>query len=200
VFVPGRTPGTPWVACQEQVVQRDIHIESFRESLRETARTPKDLIAEADQLDGSYGNGSGFTHCAVAHLLDEFRGASHLTLHGSSSLYDPEKATGILDGLALLKTEHQSEVFRVFNRRHEQYRGYLGLRDDLRIMEQELLKPLWWRFSSSTRVAYLGDRKRSFVEVNSFETGQDLLLSNLMGLTYDIRHLRKRKYLYNETQ
>ena len=62
----------------------------------------------------------------------------------------------------------------------------MSLSEDLEILEAALLKPLWWRFSSETRVDYLNSRKRPDPHGISFETGQEFLLKDLMGLTYDI--------------
>jgi len=57
-----------------------------------------------------------------------------------------------------------------------------------------LLKPLWWRFSSETRMEYLKSRERPNPEGPSFETGQELLLTDLMGLTYDINQEFRRAF------
>ena len=112
---------------------------------------------------------------------------SHLTLHGSSSLNDSEKAAEIVDALASLKTmKCQRAVFWAFHRWPEKHRGMMSLSDDLEVLESGLLKPLWWRFSSEMRMDYLGSRKRPDQHGISFETGQEFLLKDLMGLSYDI--------------
>jgi hypothetical protein len=68
----------------------------------------------------------------------------------------------------------------------------MSLSEDLRILESELLRPLWWRFSSTTRMEYLESRKRPDPHGVSLATGQEFLLNDLMGLTYDLdSHFRK---------
>jgi len=62
----------------------------------------------------------------------------------------------------------------------------MSLSEDLEVLESGLLKPLWWRFSSETRIDYLGSRKRPDPHGISFETGQEFLLKDLMGMTYNI--------------
>ncbi len=107
--------------------------------------------------------------------------------NAADSLYDPEKAAEIEEAFASLKTmKCQRAVLWSFHRWPERHRGMMSLSDDLEVLESGLLKPLWWRFSSETRIDYLGSRKRPDPHGFTFETGQELLLKDLMGLTYDI--------------
>ncbi len=163
-------------------VQESIQVAEFQKRLKCKAyKSFGEVIAEGDT------RGRQFLEVAIEHLLEEFRGRSYLTIHGSSSLYDPDQAKGIVDALAGIKsTGGQQAVFWTFSQRPERRRGWLGTRDELRIMEEELLRPLWWRFSSETRIDYWEHRHhRTFREPSSFESGPEFLLTELMGLTYD---------------
>lgn len=163
-------------------VQESIQVAEFKKRLQCKAyKSPREVITEAET------RGRQFLEVAIEHLLEEFRGRSYLTIHGGSSLYDPDQAKGIVDALAGIKsTGGQQAVFWTFSQRPEKRRGWLGTRDELRIMEEELLRPLWWRFSSETRIDYWEHRhNRTFREPSSFESGPEFLLTDLMGLTYD---------------
>lgn len=189
-FVPGEKQSRSWQQSPEQRTQEEIRLEKFRRRVRSKSfRTPKEILIEAEQLDASLGEESypDFTVCVAERLIEDFAHFSHLTLHSSSSLYDPEKATEIVDAFASLKTKKcQRAVFWAFHRWPERHRGMMSLNEDLEVLESGLLKPLWWRFSSETRIDYLSSRKRPDPHGISFETGQEFLLKDLMGLTYDI--------------
>jgi len=163
-------------------VQESVQVAEFKKRLQCKAyKSPREVITEAET------RGRRFMEVAIEHLLEEFRGRSYLTIHGSSSLYDPDQAKGIVDALAGIKsTGGQQAVFWTFSQLPQKRRGWLGTRDELRIMEEELLGPLWWRFSSETRIDYWEHRHhRTFSETSSFESGPEFLLTELMGLTYD---------------
>lgn len=189
-FVTGVNQDRPWLLTPEQRTQKEIQLEKFRRRVRSKSfRTVKEIVTEAEQLDLALGAESypDFTVCVAERLIEDFAHYSHLTLHGSSSLYDPEKAAEIVDAFASLKTmKCQRAVFWAFHRWPEKHRGMMSLREDLEVLESGLLKPLWWRFSSEMRMDYLGSRKRPDPHGISFETGQEFLLKDLMGLTYDI--------------
>lgn len=189
-FVPGQKQSKSWNQSPEQRTQEEIRLEKFRRRVRSKAfRTPKEIVLEAQQLDVSLGEEAypDFTVCVAERLIEDFAHYSHLTLHGSSSLYDPEKAAEIVDAFASLKTmKCQRAVFWAFHRWPEKHRGKMSLSEDLEVLESGLLKPLWWRFSSEMRMDYLGSRKRPDPHGIPFETGQEFLLKDLMGLTYDI--------------
>ncbi|MBA4150787.1 MAG: SIR2 family protein [Verrucomicrobia bacterium] len=194
VFSPGFVTGVkqdrPWLLTPEQRAQKEIQLEKFRRRVRSKSfRTAKEIVKEAEQLDLALGAEAypDFTVCVAERLIEDFAHYSHLTLHGSSSLYDPDKAAEIVDAFASLKTmKCQRAVFWAFHRWPERHRGIMSLSDDLEVLESGLLKPLWWRFSSEMRMDYLGSRKRPDPHGISFEIGQEFLLKDLMGLTYDI--------------
>lgn len=189
-FVTEVKQAMPWLLTTEQRMQKIIQIEKFRRRVqRKSFKKAKEIVMEAEQLDVSLGEVAypDFTVCVAERLIEDFSHYFHLGLHGSSSLYDPEKAAEIVDAFASLKTmKCQRAVFWAFHRWPEKHRGMISLDDDLNILESELLKPLWWRFSSEMRIDFLGSRKRPSPHGISFETGQEFLLKGLMGLTYDM--------------
>jgi len=189
-FVTEVKQDRPWLLTPEQRTQKEIRLEKFRRRVRSKSfRTPKEIVTEAEQLDVSLGAESypDFTVCLAERLIEDFAHYSHLSLHGSSDLFDPEKAAEIVDAFASLKTmKCQRAVFWAFHRWPEKHRGMISLSEDLEVLESGLLQPLWWRFSSEMRMDYLGSRKRPDPHGISFETGQEFLLKDLMGLTYDI--------------
>lgn len=189
-FVPGLKQSKSWQQSPEQRTQEGIKLEKFQRKVRaKSFRTPKEIVSEAEQLDAELGEDAypDFTICVAGRLLTDFRHFSHMTLHGHSTLYDPEKATEIVDAFASLRTmKCQRAVLWAFHHWPERHRGMMSLSEDLEALESGLLKPLWWRFSSETRIDYLGSRKRPDPHGFTFETGQEFLLKDLMGLTYDI--------------
>lgn len=189
-FVTGVEQDRPWLLTPEQRTQKEIRLEKFRRRVRSKSfRTPKEIVTEAEQLDVSLGVESypDFTVCLAERLIEDFTHYFDLTLHSSSDLYDPEKAAEIVDAFASLKTmKCQRAVFWAFHRWPERHRGLMSLSEDLDVLESGLLKPLWWRFSSETRMEYLKSQKRPDPHGYTFETGQEFLLKDLMGLTYDI--------------
>ena len=182
--------GKPWNKSSEQHAQEGVRLEKFRKRVRgKLYGTVKEIVSEAEQIDISLGEESypDFTLCVSECLLEDFAHLSHLTLHGSSDLYNPRKAVEIVDALASLKTKKcQIAVFWAFHRWPERMRGMISLGDDLTILEGGLLKPLWWRFSSEMRIHYLESRRRPDPHGLLLETGQEFLLNELMGLTYNI--------------
>lgn len=189
-FVSGKKHDKPWLLSSEQRAQKGIQLEKFRRGVRRKSfRTPKEIVLEAERFDVSLGEKAypDFTVFLAERLIEDFIHYSYLTLHGSSSLYDPEEAAEIVDAFASLKTmKCQRAVFWAFHRWPEKHRGMMSLSDDLDVLESGLLKPLWWRFSSEMRIDYLCSRKRPDPHGISFETGQEFLLKDLMGLSYDI--------------
>jgi len=189
-FVSGEKQSRSWEQSPEQRTQENIRLEKFRRRVRSKSfRTPKEIVTEAEQLDMSLGEEAypDFTVCVAERLIEDFAHYSHLTLHSSSSLYDPEKAAEIVDAFASLKVmKCQRAVFWAFHRWPERHRGLISLSEDLKLLESGLLKPLWWRFSSEMRMDYLHSRKRPDPHGILFETGQEFLLKDVMGLSYDI--------------
>ncbi len=192
-FVPGqKSLEDPWIPCSEQVVQKEILKARYSRILRTNALgTPLQIIQDAQQ--------KGFLELAISHLLDDFRSCSHMTIHSSSGRYNPNRAKEILDAFASIERDSQHLVFRYFNSRTTSREGYLGHQDDMKIFEQEFLQPLWWRFSSKTRIKYLEDHKRTFACESSFETGPALLLTDMMGLTFDPDREFRRTFVSNLT-
>ncbi len=189
-FVSAEKYGKSWQQSVEQRTQEGIRLEKFRRRVRDKSfRSPNEIVTEAEQLDLSLGEEAypEFTVCAAERLIEDFAHRSHLTLHSSSDYFDPDKAAEIVDAFASLKTKKcQIAVFWAVHRWPERMRGLMSLGEDLKILEAGLLKPLWWRFSSETRIDYLNSRKHPDPHGISFETGQEFLLRDMMGLTYDI--------------
>ena len=126
------------------------------------------------------------TVMAAERLLDEYVQRTHLTLQGSSSLYDPTKAREIVDALADLRSPRQQmSVLWAINRWPEQRRGLLSLAEDLESLRSGLFVPLWWRYGSFTRLEYLGQRHRGHSAFPA-GAGQQFLCGDLMGLRCDI--------------
>lgn len=195
-FVQGEKHAESWRKSPEQATREEIQQRKFREKAHTRSYTTmEDLVAEAERLDASLGDEAypEFTTCVAEHLIEEFVHSSHLTLHGSSDLYDPDRSAEIVDALAVLRTKRcQTAVFRAVYRWPERMRGLLSLSEDLRALERGLLEPLWWRFSSDTRIDCLESRARPDPHGISLRTGQEFLLCDLMGLTYDIDcHFRR---------
>lgn len=190
VFSPAFVSGVKHNKHWYRYTQQGIILEKFRRRVRSKSfRTPKEIVIEAERFDVSLGEEAypDFTVCVAERLIDDFAQYSHLTLHSSSSLYNPEEAAEIVDALASLKTmKCQRAVFWAFHRWPEKHRGMMSRSDDLEVLESGLFNPLWWRFSSEMRIDYLGSRKRPDPHGLSFETGQEFLLKDLMGLSYDI--------------
>ena len=165
-------------------VARAIQLERYKQTIHAKSLSPADKLAAAIALDTS----SDFESCleiAVESLLDEFVQRVHLTLHGSSGLYDPRAAQKIVDALAGLQEPHQMRVLWTINHWPERMRGLGSLMDDAENLRSGLLVPLWWRYGSKTRIEYLREHDRGLSPHPQW-TGQEFLLETLMGLHYDI--------------
>ena len=166
-------------------VARSIQIERYKQLIHSGSLTPADKLAAAITMDTS----ADFESClefAVEGLLDEFVQRVHLTLHGSSDLYDPPQAERIVDALAgLHEPSQQMRVLWTINHWPERMRGLGSLMEDSESLRSGLLVPLWWRYSSQTRIEYLREHRRGFSPHPQW-TGQEFLLEDLMGLRYDI--------------
>jgi len=146
------------------------------------------MLSEAFALEASLPKNvyRPYTELVVQRLLDDFVHRSHLTVHGSSDIYDPAKARGILEALARLRIpQQQLTVLWAINHWPERMQGLLSLEEDSESLRSGLFIPLWWRYSSEARVEYLRQHHRGFSRYPD-RTGQEFLLEDIMGLRYDI--------------
>jgi len=149
----------------------------------------RNQLAEAFKMDSelpekTYRDYTGFV---LDRLFDEYVQRIHLTLHSSSDLYDPEKAHEIFEALAEIKgTKRQLTILWAINNWHEGRRGLISLGEDIKSLREGLFIPLWWRYSSETRIEYLKEHKHGRMHEILWITGQEFLLENMMGFTYDI--------------
>lgn len=174
-------------AWDEQIVQ-SVHFEKFRKSLEAKARLPNEMLTEAFALEASLPKNvyRPYTDVVTQRLLDDFVHRTHLTLHGSSDLYDPAKAREILETLASLRIpQQQLTVLWAINHWPERIRGLISAGDDSENLRSGLFIPLWWRYSSETRIEYLRQHHRGFSPYPD-RTGQEFLLEDIMALRYDI--------------
>lgn len=150
--------------------------------------SPAAMLDEAAALENPEDEFCPCIKVAAQFLLSDFVHASHLGLHFSSSLYDPAKAKEIVDALASLQSPRQQiVVLWAINHWAEDHRGMGSLLVDTELLRAGMLVPLWWRYSSETRMRYLAEsnRHRDMVPFPRW-TGQEFLLSDMMGLRYDV--------------
>lgn len=150
--------------------------------------SPGAMLAEAAALEGPDAEYCPCIRMAARFLLTDYVHHAHLGLHHSSSLYSPAKAKEIVDALASLRSpQQQITILWAINHWAEDHRGLGSLQMDLESLRQGLLVPLWWRYSSETRMRYLAEsgRHRSMVPFPQW-TGQEFLLRDMMGLRYDV--------------
>ena len=150
--------------------------------------SPAEMLAEATALEGPEDEYCPYIKLAARFLLTDFVHRAHLGLHSSSSLYDPAKAREIVDVLASLRSpQQQITILWAINHWAEDNRGLGSLQMDSQLLRDGLLIPLWWRYSSETRMQYLAEsnRHRGMHPVPQW-TGQEFLLSDMMGLRYDV--------------
>ena len=179
-FVRDDDPDYRWFKDWDLDIQDNIRFEKFK-NLIQSDKIPdyKNLLILARK--------DGYTSYVIKRILNQFTHYTHLTLHSGSDLYDPEKAREILNLLAgIKKKEEQLEVFWAINRWPDEHRGFLSLSEDANLLSEELFVPLWWRYLSETRVEYFQSRKCGKNCEILLKTGQEFLLEDMMGLTYDI--------------
>lgn len=179
-FVPEDDPEHKWFKSWDQKVVDHVKYEKFKTLIKaDTIPDYKNQLAEASKL--------GYTGYVVERFLEQYVHYTHLTLHSSSDLYEPQKAREILEALADLKgKEEQLTVLWAINRWPEEMRGLLSLGEDTKRLREGLFIPLWWRYSSETRIEYLKSHKHGRMHEVLWGTGQEFLLEDMMGLTYDI--------------
>ena len=150
--------------------------------------SPSAMLAEAVALEGAEDEYCPCIRLAARFLATDFVHRSHLGIHGFSGEYNPPKAREIVDALASLRLPRQQiTVLWAINHWGEDHRGLGSLLTDCELLRQGLLVPLWWRYSSETRMRYLKENshRRGMVPFPQW-TGQDFLLTEMMGLHYDI--------------
>lgn len=186
VFAPGfireeeRDRERPWNKSWDEQVVEHVRYEKFKTLIRSSTIPDYNVqLAEASK--------QGYTEFVVERLLESFVHHTHLTLHSSSGLYDPDKASEVLDALGNLKQkDEQLGVLWAINRWPEKRRGLLSLGEDTLSLRRGLFIPLWWKYSSDTRIEYLKSHKHGKMHELVWDTGQEFLLQDMMGLTYDI--------------
>jgi hypothetical protein len=158
--------------------------------------SPAAMLNEAKALEGPEDEYCPCIRLAARFLLTDFVHHAHLGLQHSSSLYDPAKAREIVDALASLRSpQQQITVLWAINRWGEDHHGLGSLQVDSESLREGLLVPLWWRYSSETRMRYLAEsnRHRGMHPVPQW-TGQEFLLCDLMGLRYDVDEDFRREF------
>lgn len=191
-FVRQDDPDGKWYRNWDQRVLDHIRYERFKKTIRNSTKTDyrgqlalaESAVMETGQPEKYY---RSYIEYIVNGFFDEYVQRTHLTLHSSSGLYDPGKANQILDALAGIKgKERQLTVLWTIDRWPERMRG-LGSRGmDTKSLREGLFVPLWWRYSSETRVEYLEGHRHGPMHELLWETGQEFLLEDMMGFTYDI--------------
>lgn len=128
-----------------------------------------------------------YNELILKRIIDNYTHYTHLSLHGSSDLYDPNKGRQILETLSKVTgKENQLRVLWAINRFPERNRGLGSLGEDNKNLREGLFYPLWWRYSNETRIEYgVGSHKHKMHSL-SWDTGQEFLLKEFFGLSYDI--------------
>jgi hypothetical protein len=194
VFSPGFIRGSGW---REESIVREIRERKYKLSLRDRNLPPQELLDAAQEADKGMPDADAIICVAdaVRTLLREFPHCTYLTLHGSSSAYDPSKAREILDALASLrKPEQQGRVIAGINHWgvFEERSSHSG--EEAELLRKGLLIPLWWRYSSEMRVEYFRYGPKERMMLGHHWTGQELLLHDLMGMQYDIDEDFRREF------
>jgi hypothetical protein len=177
-----------WFKSWDEQIVQSVQFEKLTKSLAAAARSPGEMLTEAFALEASLPRNvyHPYTDVVIQRLLDDFVQRTHLTVHGSSDIYDPAKAREILEGLAALRIpQQQLTVLWAINHWPERMRGLISLGEDSESLRTGLFIPLWWRYSSEARIEYLRQHHRGFSPYPD-RTGQEFLLEDIMGLRYDI--------------
>ncbi|MCK4642457.1 SIR2 family protein [bacterium] len=188
-FVRGDDTKHRWFKSWDQRVLDHVQYEKFKKILQRDVMTDyKDPLAEATKMEDGMPEDQHrpYTEYVANQFLDEYVQRTHLTLHSSSDLYDPEKAREILDALAELREKGQQlAVLWAINRWPERMRGFVSLGENTKRLREELFVPLWWRYSTETRIEYLKEHSHHKMHELLWTTGQEFLIENMMGFTYD---------------
>lgn len=177
-----------WYKSWDEQIAQSVQFDKFRKSLAATARSPTEMLVEAFALEASLPKNvyRPYTEQVIQRLLDDFVHRTHLTVHSSSDIYDPAKASHILEALAGLRIpQQQLSVLWAINHWPERMGGLISLGEDSESLRTGLFIPLWWRYSSEARIEYLRQHHRGFSPYPD-RTGQEFLLEDIMGLRYDI--------------
>jgi hypothetical protein len=189
-FVREDDPKHRWFKDWDLQTLESVRYEKFKRALLSGAiPNYKDQLSEALKLEDSLPERvyRSYTEFVLNRLFDEYVQRTHLTLHSSSGLYDPDKAHEILEALADIKgKKHQLTVLWAINSWPEKMRGLGSLGEDTKSLREGLFIPLWWRYSSEMRAEYLESHKRGRMHEILWGTGQEYLLGDLMGFTHDI--------------
>jgi hypothetical protein len=162
-FVREDDPKQRWFKDWDLQTLESVRYEKFKRAISSgTIRDYKDQLSEALKLEDSLPEKvyRSYTEFVLNRLFDEYVQRTHLTLHSSSGLYDPEKAREIREALADVKgKKHQLAVLWAINRWPERMRGLGSLGEDTKNLREGLFIPLWWRYYSETRVEYIESHK-----------------------------------------
>jgi hypothetical protein len=177
-----------WYKSWDQQIVEAIRFEKFRNLFAGSDRPPAEMLAEAFALEAALPERvyRPYTEIVIARLLDAFVHRTHLTLHSSSDSYNPARANEILEAFAGLRIpKQQLSVLWAVSHWPERMRGLMSLGEDSASLRNRLFVPLWWRYSSETRIEYLRGHRRGLA-AHPERTGQELLLEDVMGLHYDL--------------
>lgn len=177
-----------WFKSWDEQIVQSVRFEKFTKSLAAATTSPSEMLTEAFALEASLPKNvyRPYTDMVIQRLLDDFVHRTHLTVHGSSDIYDPAKAREILGALAALRIpQQQLTILWAVNHWPERMRGLISLGEDSESLRSGLFIPLWWRYSSEARIEYLRQHHRGFSPYPD-RTGQEFLLEDIMGLRYDI--------------
>jgi len=189
-FVREDDPKQKWFKNWDLQTRENVRYEKFRKMiLAGMIAGYKNQLAEAFKMEAELPENvyRNYTEFILNRLFDEYVQRTHLTLHSSSDLYDPEKAREILEALAEIKGKKQQlTVLWAINRWPEERRGLVSLGEDIKSLREGLFIPLWWRYSSEARVEYLKGHRHGKMQEVFWGTGQEFLLEDILGFTYDI--------------
>lgn len=189
-FVREDDPQHRWFKNWDLQTLESVRYEKFKRAILDGAIPDyKNQLAEAMKMEKSLPENvyRSYTEFVLNRLFDEYVQRTHLTLHSGSGLYDPEKAHEILEALANVKEKkHQLTVLWAINNWPERMRGLGSLGEDTKSLREGLFIPLWFRYSSETRIKYLKEHSIHRMHELLWTTGQEFLLENMMGFTYDI--------------
>jgi len=170
-----------WYKQWDQQAVASIQFEKFTKSLAESTMHSVEILTDAFALEAYQ-----YTDLVIRRLLDAFVHSTHLTVHSSSSSYNPAKAREILDAFASLRIpQQQLTVLWAINHWPEHMRGLMSLGEDTESLRTGLFVPLWWRYTSEARIEYLRQHHRGR-DPYPHRTGQEFLLEDIMGLTHDL--------------
>jgi hypothetical protein len=189
-FVRDDDPKHRWFKEWDLQTVESVRFEKFKSAILSDSKAEyKRQLEEAMRLEEGLPDKvyRPYIEFVMKRLFDEYVQRTHLTLHSSSGLYDPEKAQEILEALAEVKGQkRQLAVLWNINRWPEEMRGLGSLGEDTKSLRQGLFIPLWWRYSSETRVEYLKGHRHGKMHEILWGTGQEFLLEEMMGFVSDI--------------